>query len=56
MAEERRVNGIKIVGAPATTEPIKENKQEKVYQYYSYVVRGAGGRVECSFSSVKIKK
>jgi len=56
MAEERRVNGVKIVVAPATTEPIKENKQEKEYQYYSYVVRGAGGRVECDLLTVKIKK
>ena len=56
MAEERRVNGIKIVGAPATTEPIKESKQEKEYQYYLYVVRGAGGRVKCRLRTIKIKK
>lgn len=47
MQEDRRVTGVRIVGAPATTQPVPESHDE--FPYYRYTVLGNGGRVlaEC---------
>ena len=44
-AEDRRVNGVRIIGAPATTQPIQRNTTNPQYQFYKYTVLGKGGRV-----------
>jgi len=43
-AEDRRVNGVRIVGAPASTQPVDGERPAR-YQVWSYTVQGAGGRV-----------
>ncbi|BCJ91324.1 3',5'-cyclic adenosine monophosphate phosphodiesterase CpdA [Terrihabitans soli] len=37
-AEDRRVNGIRIIGAPATTEPKDFAAKKKTYRFYEYAV------------------
>ena len=44
-AEDRRVNGVRFVGAPATTEPLRTGRASPHYQFYRYNVHGKGGRV-----------
>ena len=51
---DRRVTGgIRIVGTNATTEPISK-KGPKRYQFYTYTVRGEGGRVEPKIVTVTL--
>lgn len=38
--EDRRVNGIRIIGAPATTEPAKIHGKKAGYQFYQYTIKG----------------
>jgi hypothetical protein len=42
--EDRRVNGIRIIGAPASTQPIKHGAARYV-NFWRYTVQGKGGRV-----------
>ena len=42
--EDRRVNGIRIIGAPASTQPIKQGVGRYV-TFWRYTVQGKGGRV-----------
>jgi calcineurin-like phosphoesterase family protein len=51
-AEDRRVNGLRIIGAPAATEPIDLNAKPRQYRFYQYTVRGAGGRVDVELLTV----
>ena len=51
IAEDRRVNGFRIVGAPATTEPAKNDGR---YQFYGFVVLGDGRRVNCRLHAVSV--
>ena len=51
-AEDRRVNGLRIVGAPATTEPIDLKAKSRRYRFYQYTVRGKGGRVDVELTTV----
>ncbi len=44
--EDRKVDGIRIVGVGATTEPIYSNSDQSKYAIKTYTVRGAGGRVD----------
>jgi 3',5'-cyclic-AMP phosphodiesterase len=53
-AEDRRVSGVRIIGAPATTEPLPGKGKKLAYQFYSYTVQGRGGRVRCELKTVKI--
>jgi 3',5'-cyclic AMP phosphodiesterase CpdA len=46
--ENRYVNGVRFVGTPATTEPVK-GKGPKRYGFWTYWVRGSGKRVEPKF-------
>ena len=54
MAEDRRVNGVRIVGAPATTEPVAVRPGGAEYQFYSYTVQGSGERVRTELRSVTL--
>jgi calcineurin-like phosphoesterase family protein len=44
-AEDRRVNGIRIVGAPSSTEPVSRGRGASGYRVYKYSVLKRGGRV-----------
>ena len=44
-AMDRRVSGVRIIGAPASTQPLP-GRGKKKFQFYEYTVRGEGGRVE----------
>lgn len=44
-AEDRRINGLRIVGAPSTTEPAGQPGGNPVHRFYRYRVLGNGGRV-----------
>ena len=54
MANDRRVNGIRIVGAPATTQPVGTKGGKTLYQFYVYDVQGAGGRVRRKLRTVAV--
>ncbi|MBW1809257.1 MAG: metallophosphoesterase [Deltaproteobacteria bacterium] len=54
LAEDRRVSGVRIIGAPATTEPLPGKGSKRAYQFYSYTVQGQGGRVRCELKTVTI--
>lgn len=45
-AEDRRVNGIRMIGAPASTQPIDRSIRNRQYAFFQYTVRGRGGRVD----------
>lgn len=47
LPEDRRLGGIRIIGAPATTQPISKRKRNNDFQFYIYSVLGNGGRVRC---------
>jgi 3',5'-cyclic AMP phosphodiesterase CpdA len=51
-AENRRVNGIRMIGAPATTEPIDKTSRLRRYRFFQYSVRGKGGRVDVDLITV----
>ena len=44
-AEDRRVDGVRIVGAPATTEPVSVRKHDSDYLFTSYTLRGDAGPI-----------
>ena len=44
-AEDRRVNSVRIIGAPATTQPVKGKGSARRYEIWRYSVLGHGGRV-----------
>lgn len=44
-AEDRRLGRIRIIGAPATTQPVDPNSAIHRFQFYRYTVLGNGGRV-----------
>jgi len=54
LAEDRRVNGIRIIGAPPTTEPIDKKTHTKEYPFYTYSIQGKGGRVVSKLNTVAI--
>lgn len=50
--EDRRVNGIRVIGVPASTEPTTERQSSAGYQFPTYIVRGRGGKVNVSWNAV----
>ena len=52
--EDRRVNGIRIIGAPPTTEPVGKAEDKKTYQFYTYTIQGKGGRVVPKLHNVNL--
>ncbi len=53
-ADMRHVSGVRIVGAPASTQPL--NKRKRTFQFYEYVVRGDGGRVNRYLRTVTLSR
>ena len=50
---DRRVNGLRIIGAPASTQPILEGGKRTV-QFCKYTIRGDGGRLEPELVTIEI--
>jgi 3',5'-cyclic-AMP phosphodiesterase len=42
---DRRVNGVRMIGAPATTQPVRSVGGKKEYQYYRYKISGVSSRL-----------
>jgi len=53
LAEDRKVSGVRILGAPATTEPLSAGALASDYPLRTYTVQGDGGRVRCELRSVR---
>jgi hypothetical protein len=51
-AEDRKVNGLRIIGAPAATEPVDLCADQKQYRFYQYTVLGNGGRLNVDLVTV----
>jgi len=49
----RYVNSVRIIGAPATTQPLK-GRGKKKYQFYHYAILGNGGRLEPELVTINI--
>ena len=54
LVEDRRLGGVRIIGSPATTEPVSKRKGNKDYQFYTYSVIGNGVRVRCGLQRINI--
>jgi 3',5'-cyclic-AMP phosphodiesterase len=54
LAEDRRLGGIRIVGAPSTTQPISKRKLTNDYQFCTYIVQGDGGRVRSEIRTITV--
>ena len=52
-AMDRRVNGLRIIGAPASTQPLSGGGKKKV-QFFTYTIRGNGGRLEPRLVTVEV--
>jgi 3',5'-cyclic AMP phosphodiesterase CpdA len=53
-AEDRIVNGIRIVGAPSTTQPISRTSRSNTYQFYTYTIQGHEARVNTKLEKIQI--
>jgi 3',5'-cyclic AMP phosphodiesterase CpdA len=53
-AEDRIVNGIRIVGAPPTTQPISRTHRSNTYQFYTYTIQGQDARVNTKLEKIQI--
>ncbi len=53
-AEDRIVNGIRIVGAPPTTKPISRTSRRNTYQLYIYTIRGQDAHVNTKLEKIQI--
>jgi 3',5'-cyclic AMP phosphodiesterase CpdA len=51
-AEDRVVDGVRIVGAPSTTKPASKAGGKNVYQFYTYTIQGADARVSTKLHKV----
>ena len=54
MIEDRRLGGIRIIGAMASTQPTTKRKLNNNYQFYTYLVLGDGGRVRTDLRSITV--
>ena len=50
--EDRKITGVRIVGAPATTEAVSNSGNE--FPIYRYTVQGEGGRVRTEYRTVRV--
>lgn len=53
-AMDRRVNSVRIIGAPATTQPLSRTSNKNRYQYYSYRISGASNRLRPELVTVAV--
>ena len=51
--EDRRVNGLHIVGAPPTTKPRQNRSGNQSLQFYTHTIQGHGGRVMTKLESFR---
>lgn len=51
MQEDRKISGVRIIGAPSSTEPILKNGENK-YPVYNYTIYGKSNTVRTNFSYV----
>ena len=54
MAEDRRLSGIRIIGAPSSTEPISKKTNTNQYGLFTYSVQGDSGRVRCNLQTIVV--
>ncbi len=54
LAEDRKVSGVRIIGAPASTESSEEGTLGADYSFWTYTVQGEGGRVRCEMRSCRV--
>jgi 3',5'-cyclic AMP phosphodiesterase CpdA len=53
-AHEHLVNGIHIVGAPPTTQPIHTTSNRNLYQFFIYTIEKEDGRINTKLRTIKI--
>jgi 3',5'-cyclic AMP phosphodiesterase CpdA len=53
-AEEHIVNGIRIVGASPTTQPISRTNRSNTYQFYTYTIQGQQTSVNTKLEKIQI--
>jgi 3',5'-cyclic AMP phosphodiesterase CpdA len=54
MAHEHIINGIRIVGAPPTTQPITGTNRGNIYQFYTYTIQGQQTNVITKLEKIQI--
>ena len=54
LGEDRRVAGIRHVGAPAATEPVMRDRRGAVHSYWTYSVQGEVPRVVVRSRQVRL--
>lgn len=52
MAEDRRVGGVRIIGAPATTEKCHIHGRTSAIQYYTYTISGESNQVRVRITNL----
>lgn len=53
--EDRRITGVRIVGAPAITEPLDKRTTRRTLQFWTYTISGMPPRVSVRLSSVNVQ-
>ncbi len=53
-AQDRTVKGIRIVGAPPTTQPISGTNRSNTYQFYTYTIQGHDTCVNTKLEKIQI--
>jgi len=53
-AEDRTVYGVRIVGAPSTTQPVFKTGTRNVYQFFTYTIHGHHGRVDTKLQRIQV--
>jgi 3',5'-cyclic AMP phosphodiesterase CpdA len=53
-AHDQVVNGIRIVGAPPTTQPMHKKASRRFYQFYTYTIEGPDSRVNTKLKTIEV--
>ena len=53
-AMDRRVNSVRMIGAPATTQPLRGTGDKTKFQYYSYKISGKSNRLKPELMTITI--
>ena len=53
-AQDHIVSGIRIVGAPPTTQPIMQRSGRNFYQFYTYTIEGRAGKVNTRLRTIEV--
>lgn len=54
LAEDRKVAGVRIAGAPASTQPVKVGRDHAHHQVYAYTVERRSRRVRVELKTIEI--